>query len=317
MTLPVDQRKEWIRSRRNKRKQARSARYRRQFFRYFLLLALLYGGYSGFARLPWGLSDVSRDIQVRGNHIASEDQVRGVLGNAMGAKVFQIDPKMLEKQVESLKAVRHAFVRRYALPHPTVVVDVLEEFPWATYSPNPETPPTAVIAESGRMIPINEFPTVAQPKLLIYGPGNMKITRSEVAQWAQWVGFIAEQTGEEVQFVDMRKPQDVRVQDGSDIYLKLGTADTTLTRRLGRLSSVLTAIEPLKGRLEYVDLGLDNNIPIKVAKLVPGAKPPHAAAASGANAAGTAKIAEKVERPLSTDTAAHVQQAQAANPGVL
>jgi hypothetical protein len=29
---------------------------------------------------------------------------------------------------------------------------------------------------------------------------------------------------------------------------------------------VLTAIEPLKGRLQYIDLSLDNNIPLKVAK---------------------------------------------------
>ena len=48
--------------------------------------------------------------------------------------------------------------------------------------------------------------------------------------------------------------------------LKLGTPDSTLTRRLGRFSSVMAAIEPLRSKLEYVDLGLDNNIPLKVAK---------------------------------------------------
>jgi hypothetical protein len=165
----------------------------------------------------------------------------------------------------ALQAVKHAFVRRYAFPQPRIVVEVLEEFPWATYAPSPEAPAQYVIAQSGRMIPIKDFPAVTQPPLMIYGNSNLKMTSNDVVQWAKWVAFISEQTQQPVQFVDLRKPFDIRVQNG-DLYLKLGTADTSLTRRLGRLTSVLAAVQPMKGRLEYIDLGLDNNIPLKVAK---------------------------------------------------
>ncbi|HMY54889.1 MAG TPA: hypothetical protein PK671_18145, partial [Candidatus Obscuribacter sp.] len=50
------------------------------------------------------------------------------------------------------------------------------------------------------------------------------------------------------------------------LHLKLGMPDATLTRRLGRLVSILPTVETMKDRVEYIDLGLDNSIPLKVSK---------------------------------------------------
>jgi hypothetical protein len=164
-----------------------------------------------------------------------------------------------------LKVVKHAFVRRYALPQPRIVVEVLEEFPWASFSQGPDLPTESVIAQSGRMIPVKDFPTITQPQLVFYGKPGLKLDHTNVAQWAKWVGYISEQTGAPVEYVDLRNSNDVRIKNG-DLNLKLGIADTSLTRRLGRLTSVLAAVQPMKSRLEYIDLSLDNNIPLKVAK---------------------------------------------------
>jgi len=263
--IPVETRRELIRSRRQRKKAARRARYRRQLVRYALLLLLLAAGWSGFSKLPWSLQDLQADVIVHGNEVATADQIRNAINISNKQPLYKINPRQIEKQIVALKAVKHAFVRRYALPHPRMVVEVLEEFPWATFALNPESAPLSVIAQSGRQIPIKDFPHVPQPPLLIYGQPNLKLSGADVSQWARWVAFITKQTGQPVQFVDMRTAFDVRVQNG-DLSLKLGQPDATLTRRLGRLTSVLTAIEPLRGRLEYVDLSLDNNIPLKVAK---------------------------------------------------
>lgn len=265
MTAHADQRREWIRSRRQRRKVARRARYNRQAVRYIMLMSLLALGWCGFTRLPWTLKHGVEDIVVHGNSVTTVNQVHDAVKAAASLPLYQIDPRKLERQVMALKDVKYAFVRRYAFPRPHVVVEVLEEFPWATFSSDPDGQPESVIAQSGRLIPIKDFPRIVQPPLKIYGPPGLKLTSKTVSQWDSWCNFIAEQTGQPVEFVDLRKPFDVRVQDG-DLNLKLGTPDGTLTRRLGRLSSVLTAIEPLKGKLEYVDLGLDNNIPLNVAK---------------------------------------------------
>ncbi len=265
MTVPVETRKEWIRSRRQRKKVARRARFRRQIVRYMVLCGLLVLGWSGFTKLPWTLGNGPEDIVVHGNQVATLEQVRNSISNVGGTPLYRLNPRQLEKQVVALKVVKHAFVRRYALPHPRIVVEVLEEFPWASFSPGPDSPPESVIAQSGRIIPIKDFPTITQPPLVIYGKSNFKLAHTNVVQWANWVDFISEQTGEPVQFVDLRETNNIRVQNG-DLHLKLGTADNTLTRRLGRLTSVLAAVQPMKGRLEYIDLSLDNNIPLKVAK---------------------------------------------------
>jgi len=260
-----DRRKEWIRGRRKKRKHARIARLNRQVFRYMVVLALLWGGTSAVLHRPWRLNASKADVVVRGNHVVTSQQVKTALGDVTGPQIFQLDPRKLEKRVETLQAVKYAFVRRYAIPKPTIIVEILEEYPWATFATGPDSPPQDVISQSGRLISLKDFPSIAQPDLVIYGPPGFKLNGKSVKQWASWIGFIKAQTGEPVQSVDMRHSYEISVQDG-DLFLKLGTADGTLTRRLGRLSSIISTLQPLKSRLEYVDLGLDNNIPLKVAK---------------------------------------------------
>ncbi|MBI2811285.1 MAG: FtsQ-type POTRA domain-containing protein [Candidatus Melainabacteria bacterium] len=265
MTVPAETRKEWIRSRRQRKKVARRARFRRQMVRYMVLCSLLVLGWSGFTKLPWTLKHGPDDIVVHGNQVATVDQVRQSIANFANTPLYRLNPRQLEKQIVGLKVVKHAFVRRYALPQPRIVVEVLEEFPWASFSQGPESPTESVIAQSGRMIPVKDFPTITQPELVFYGKPGLKLDHSNVAQWAKWVGYISEQTGEPVEYVDLRNSNDVRIKNG-DLNLKLGIADTSLTRRLGRLTSVLAAVQPMKSRLEYIDLSLDNNITLKVAK---------------------------------------------------
>lgn len=268
--LEANQRREWMKSRRKMRKAARGARTRRQIFRMLLLVGMLFGAGACFTHLPWSLKSADQVI-VHGNAVASREQVFRQLASAMNVPIYRLDPKQLENQIGSLKAVRHAFVRRYALPRPHLVVEVLEEYPWATFSRDPNLPPEAVIAQSGRFIPIAEFPAVVQPKLVIYGQPTLKLTSHEVTQWASWVNYIGAQTGRPVDSVDMRQPFDVRVCDG-DLNFKLGMPDGTLTRRLGRLVSILPAVEPLKDKIDYIDMGLDNSIPVKISKNAPKAR---------------------------------------------
>lgn len=247
------------------RKAARGARLRRQTLRFMLLCGLLFCGGACFTHMPWSVHNEKTQIVLRGNSVASKEQVLKLLGSAMDVPIYRLDPKQLEKQLASLKAVRYAFVRRYALPQPKLVVEVLEEYPWASFSTDPKLPPVAVIAQSGRFIPIKDFPNVVKPHMVIYANPNFKLTSREVTQWASWANYITEQTGRPVDSIDMRQPFDVRIQNG-DLALKLGMPDTTLTRRLGRLVSILPIVETYVDRLEYIDLGLDNSIPLKVSK---------------------------------------------------
>jgi hypothetical protein len=249
MILHVQQRQDVIRGRREKRKQAKKARWRRQILRYFFLFLMVAAAASAFRYLPWSIADADRDITVLGNKVVTVEQVRGALSYCVGKPLYKLSPAVMEQRVRSLEVVRHSFVRRYLFPRPHLVVEVLEEFPWASFACEPGQPPQAVISETGRMIPIAQFPGVIQPKFLIYGSPGLQLNSSQVGQWAAWANYIAAQTGQNVDFVDMRLLNDIRVQDG-EFYLKVGSADSTLTRRLGRLASVGVARPAATHRFE-------------------------------------------------------------------
>lgn len=261
--LSPEKRRAWIKSRRTQRKAARQIHGRRQAVRMVLLLAVITTCIASFIYLPWCLNDIDRDIKVRGNIYVSTDQIKSLLAESLHRPIFQVDPTKMEKKIAALEGVKHVFVKRAAFPRPQISVEVLEEFPWATLAGGPEGLPEAVIAESGRVIPLSKFPNFPQPKLRVYGPSNLKMLPAAVKQWATWITYIEKQVNQQVTAVDLRKPFDVIVET-EHLDLKLGTLDTTVTERLGRLVSIIDVLNSYKGKLQYVDLALDNNIPLKM-----------------------------------------------------
>lgn len=321
MKAPLQRRQDWIRGRRVKRKLARQARVRRQVLRYTMLFALVIAGVCGFTQLPWAISSTDRDIYIHGNQVVSNEQVRAVLKSAVGKPVYGLDPQLLEEKVCSLPAVKYAFVRRYIFPRPELRVEVLEEFPWASYSSTPEGPIEGVVAQTGRIIPLSQFPNVVQPDLRLCVKSDCKLNPASIAKWDGWVRLLAAQTGQPVKMIDMRNPTAIVAISGV-MELHVGAADSTLTRRLGRLASVMPVADKLQDKLKYVDLSLDSNIPLKVdssassqhedlLKERPASAPDAASVPGAAAAADTGAVATTAPE---SPAAAAVTAPAAANP---
>lgn len=263
----MEERAERIRGRREKRKGAREARTRRQVLRYSFLFALFFAGIAGFLKVSWSAADPETDIKVSGNQVVTAKQIRRVLLPCMQKPVYSLNPKELEAKVQSLGGVQRAFVRRYIFPRPHLDVAIMEEFPWASFATSPEQPISAVIAQSGRLVPLDQFPGMPQPALKIYGNNNTQFNDTDVAAWSGWINFIVAQTSQDVDYLDMRKSSDIQVKVG-DTLIKLGAADSMLTKRLSRLPSVIPVLATLqKENIEYIDLSLDSNVPLKISKL--------------------------------------------------
>ena len=170
MNLPVEMRWQWIRSRRQQRKLTKLARLRRQLMRYTVLALLLFVGSTAFYKMRWYLpNDSKQSISIKGNFVASGEQILQIVNKSVNLPLFALNPAELENKIKQLDIVKHVFVRRYALPYPNLQVEVLEEFPWATLYLNDAPAPQYVIAQSGRLISIRDFPHVFQPALRIYG----------------------------------------------------------------------------------------------------------------------------------------------------
>lgn len=263
----MEEREERIKGRRHRRKQARIARTRREILRYTLLLALLVAGVGAFVKVSWSVVDPDADIIVAGNDVTSAKQIRRVLLPALKKPIYALNPKQLEQAVESLPDVQRAFVRRYLLPRPHLVVHVMEEFPWASFAQAANEPVSHVISQTGRFIPVAQFPGIQLPALRIYGnKSELSFNETQVALWSNWVNFISAQTAKDVDFVDMRNPKSVELQSG-DLHLRLGSPDSLLSKRLARLPSLLPVLATLKKEnIDYVDLSFDSNVPLKISK---------------------------------------------------
>ena len=297
--LEADQRQAWMRSRRNKRKTARHARVRQFLLRYFLMVLLVGTGIYFLANSSWRLGNLDKDIIVRGNNYSGTAQIKKSLAAYLNRPVFEIDPKNVEKDVEKLESIKFAFVRRYIFPRPKLVVIVKEEFPWASLSNDPEREPAYIVAESGRMIPVKKFPSYPRPPMVIsadFNKAKKMFSPEEVKQWATWIGYIENQAGEKVQLVDLRRQYDVRVKTDKTLF-RLGIPDTTLATRLGRISSIMETVAAYRDQLEYVDLALDNNIPLKLSKLVKDKKVATKTAAAAAHPQ-ISEISEVENKPL-------------------
>ncbi len=133
MSLPVEKRRQWIKSRREQRKLTKYARLRRQFLRYLVLLSMLSIGVFVFYRVHCHLYENKQGLTIRGNFVASNEQIFNALkSKSTNTPLFFVNPNELENNIKELGAVKHAFVRRYVLPRPLLKVEVLEEFPWAS-----------------------------------------------------------------------------------------------------------------------------------------------------------------------------------------
>jgi len=269
MNLPVEKRRQWIRSRREQRKLTKLARLRRQLMRYTALALLLFGGGAAFYKICWNLPSQTADgrsISIKGNFVASNSQILESITQSTNVPIYALDPNVLEKKIESLDVIKQAFVRRYSLPYPHLHIEVLEEFPWATLYLSNQSAPQFVISQSGRLVSIQDFPQVYQPTLKIYASNknNVRFSADDVGHWANWISYIEKQGQCPVFSIDMCEPHNVKVET-SKFVIALGNLDSSLTSRLCRLASVLDILASEKRQASYVNLGLNSNIPVKLA----------------------------------------------------
>jgi hypothetical protein len=93
----------------------------------------------------------------------------------------------------------------------------------------------------------------------------MKMSERQIANWDRWVSLVSSQTGQPVKMIDLRRPAAIDIVSGN-LDLHVGAADSMLERRLSRLASVMPVLPTLTGKLQFIDLSLDSNIPLKMAK---------------------------------------------------
>ena len=206
----------------------------------------------------------SPSLEIVNNHIVPEQKILSALrrNQVPTQPIFLVKTDDLKKSITQLEPIQNVYIRRYWFPARLQII-VLERTPIITISPNLESPPIAFFSSDGKLIgreymPLDEsYETVL---VLTYGSGDdyRNWDVAKVKNFKKLADLVKTETGEEVEYIDYRNP--------NDVYIKIPTANIRLGRlnsgvfnKIGRLPSLIPQVKMINKKVKYIDLRWDSN----------------------------------------------------------
>lgn len=262
----------YLKARRDFRKfQIYIARLR--FFVRMIAIFLLLWGFNAFLKLPqWYLSDTAftnfpnSSIVIEGNSIISTNQILGMLKSVKLAHkpVYLINTDPVKKALVKLSPVEKVYIQRFWFPARLRVV-VEEKVPLLAIAPRPNVVPIAVFTDDASIITREFLPlkNASKTRLVLTYADYSKWNIKYIKYLVYLINMVEQNSGEKVQYVDMRNPDDVFVQLNT-VKIRIGEFNETVFKRLKRVASVLPQTRNLDSNIDYVDLRWDDSTFIKL-----------------------------------------------------
>jgi cell division septal protein FtsQ len=260
-----------LKKRRDLRKTKISMVRFRFFARVIAILALIFG-FSKVVDLPqWYLDKnifayyPNYSVEIKGNSIVSEQQIMQKLKNIKipDKPVYLVDTKPIEKQILKLVPVKKVFIRRYWFPaRLRIVVD--ERTPVLAVAPTPKAPIVAVFTNDEGTVKIlnNEYLPLPSSiksvyKIISYDANSMN-KLSSVEYLTKFAIYTENATGQKLEYLDIRNPDDVFVQL-KEVKLRIGKIKGISTfANVDKVISALPEAMKIKNQIEYIDLRWDD-----------------------------------------------------------
>lgn len=200
-------------------------------------------------------------IQIVNNKIAKTDKIKAAIKDVPVPKVpiFLSNLSELRKQIVALSPVEDVYIRRYAFPARVQII-VKESTPIVSISPDVAVRPVAAFTKEGRLITGADYlPLPAEYNtLLILSYGNKgddykKWDLKKIKEIQNIARFVGTFSGEPVEYVDMRNPDDIFVKVKT-VLIRVGKNDSKIYERIRRIPSILPEAEKVKTKLKYIDI---------------------------------------------------------------
>ena len=204
-------------------------------------------------------------IQVVDNKIAKTAKIKSAIKDVPVPRIpiFLSSASALKKQLVSLSPVEDVYIRRYAFPA-RVVIFIREATPIVSVSPDVNVRPVAAFTKEGRLIVGADYLPLPPEynTLLILSYGNKgddykKWDMKRINKLQEIAKIVAAITGEHVEYIDVRNPDDIYVKVTSYL-IRLGRDDDSISDRIKRLPSILPEAEKVKSKINYIDVRWDD-----------------------------------------------------------
>lgn len=270
--IPIPDGKHLVKKKRRERlvRKGRMKQERfRAFVRFFLSLFFIFGlGYAlrchGWYMDKNAFNYVGgRSVEIINNKIVPSHKILVLLknSNVPNVPVYMARTDAIKKELMKLPPVENVYIRRYAFPARIQII-VRERIPVITISPDVKVQPVAFFTTDGKLIGREFLPLDKSFKtILVLSYGNKgddyrKWDLKQIHEIEKIAKYIETYSGEPVEYIDLRKPDDVFVKIKT-VNIRLGKLDENVYKRIERIPSLLPQVKLIDSKIKYLDLKWD------------------------------------------------------------
>ncbi len=246
------------------------------FLRALFIAAVIFAGYKILFSSKWFyprdlfVKMDNKVISISGNYITSKEAVHNVLKTMQIPHVplYLIDVKAYKNAISEIETVKNVYVRRYWFPARMQII-IEDRTPLITIAASPEAKIAGFFVEGGVLLSADLLPenqALYPLKVLTIGHKDDNFINwdekriNEIIKLAEYVSVYS---GEQVEYVDIRNPQDIYVKITSAL-IRLGEPNETLYTRIKDLKSIIPNLDKVDKPIKYIDLRWDTAKYIKL-----------------------------------------------------
>ncbi|MBQ7450068.1 FtsQ-type POTRA domain-containing protein [bacterium] len=248
----------------------------RGLLRFLITLLILYFTYRLMTAAKWYLpkdtinSYEIKRIQIVGNKITPTYKIVTSISDIElpHKPIYMINTDEFSRKISALDAVKKVYIKRLWAPA-RIIIYVEEREPVLTIAPSKDVTPIAYFSKDGKLVGRDYLPLPKEYNpILVLSYGNQnddytKWSKDKVLSIEKLAKTLEKSSGEKVQYIDMRKPEDIYVKLTS-IKIRIGEIDGNTYNRIKDIKSILKKTESFEKKIKYIDLSWDESKYLKL-----------------------------------------------------
>ncbi len=259
------------------RKKRKKVNRLRAVSRLAVFLVVIYSIYKFFTLTGWYLpqdtfkNPSSDRIQIVNNKIVPTYILNQSMKDVKVSQfpIFMMRTKAVKRALYGLPTTKKVYVRRYGFPARLQII-IKERIPVAIIKTSLTAKPSAfftsdnVLISNKKYMNLDDYSSVLN---IITTPQSLKkeINAAKIHEIEEIVKYVETYSGEKVEYIDMRIPNDVYVKIKTT-SIRLGVLARTLEERINRTYTILPQISNVNSEIKYIDLSWDKVNYLKLKK---------------------------------------------------
>ena len=211
-------------------------------------------------------------IEIVNNNIIPTPIIYDLIKDVKVSKlpIFLMSVQPVKKEIFKIPVVKNVYVRRYGFPARIQII-IRERIPIAVIKTDLKNKPVAFFTADGVLVTNKNYMGLSETDSalkILTKPSKIEKswTAKRITYIQQIVKSVETYSGQKVEYIDMRNPNDVYVKIQTT-SIRLGVLDNSVFERIERIYTILPQIgEVNSNQVKYIDLSWDKVNYLKMKK---------------------------------------------------